>query len=108
MRTCESEHVRLLSKLIEEALSKPLSFEESHEIKDRLADLLLTMTDGASELYETGLALRRWLDDWDIRQRDIDYAEVTTRRLRGWCDLTKDMTRDSLGAARAIGEYEEK
>jgi hypothetical protein len=69
-----------LLELIEEALSKQLSFEETHVIQTRLADLLLTITD--DNLYETGVDFRHWLDDWDIRQRDSDYADVTTGRLK--------------------------
>lgn len=79
MQTHDSEAVQLL-KLIEEALSKRHSFDETERVQTRLADLLLTITD--DDLYDSGVTFRRWLDDWDIRQRDSEYAAATTRTLK--------------------------
>jgi len=79
MREQDIARVQLLT-LMEEAFASELSFNETHRVQTRLADLLLSITD--EYLYETGVIFRRWLDDWDIRQRDGDYAESTTSKLK--------------------------
>jgi hypothetical protein len=85
-----------LLKLIDEALSKPLSFDETTVMQVRLANLL--QKEGATRVIdEAGMTLRRWLDDWDIRQRDSAYAKATTRKLREWHAVVLAASRSSGG-----------
>ena len=71
-----------LIELVDEALARPMSIDESYELVKRLQDLLKTIDD--DKLYEFGVTFRRWLDDIDIRLRDQPYANSTTRRLNDW------------------------
>ena len=82
MRCAKGEYGQLLA-LMEEAFSKSLSFEETYAIQVRLRALLRPIPHSAApDFDEAALTFRRWLDDWDVRQRDSDYADATTARLK--------------------------
>lgn len=68
--------------LIDQALVRPLSFEETEAILVKLTELMRTEPVGSEAVAdEIGMFFRRWLDDWDIRQRDHDYAAAITAKL---------------------------
>lgn len=41
--------------------------------------------EGFDDLYDAGVEFRHWLDDFDIRERDAEYATAVTKRLEEWC-----------------------
>jgi len=75
-------HASTLLLLIDQALARPLSFEETEAILVKLAELMRTEPATSEAVAdEIGMFFRRWLDDWDIRQRDHDYAAAITAKL---------------------------
>ena len=75
-------HISELLMLIDDALSQPRSFGKTEAILVKLAELMRTEPVASEAVVdEIGMFFRRWLDDWDIRQRDHDYAAAITAKL---------------------------
>jgi hypothetical protein len=75
-----------LYELIIEAMSQPLTYEETYEIDKKLDNILLYCeTKLTSDLWDIGGDFSRWLVDLDIRLKDTLYHESTSNRLEEWC-----------------------
>ena len=76
-----------LIDLIRQTISAPLSYDRSLELIRMLDGQRVEMAvQGFGDLCEMAKRFHDCLDDKDIRDRDREYDEITTSRLRKWCE----------------------
>jgi hypothetical protein len=74
-----------LAKMVETTLDSEVSIEEAHEISHRLGELMIEAESPLmKDLYEMAILFGRWLDDTDIRQKDLMYNKLLSGQLRSW------------------------
>ncbi len=61
------------------------SVDEAHALNIELLEIIrYAQQKSMQELIEVAVDLSNWLDDGDIRSRDLGYAEITTKKLKQW------------------------
>jgi hypothetical protein len=77
-----------LIQLINSALDQDLSFEQAYALKENQLKSVLSKIPktGMDDLWAIGMEFNRWLDDEDIRRRDLQYHKVLSEPLRRWCE----------------------
>jgi len=76
-----------LVEMIESVLNSRLSADQAFEKMHQLNLLLLTAeSKSMKDLFEIGVHFSNWLNDQDIRDKDLEYSKTTTDRLRNWCE----------------------
>jgi hypothetical protein len=76
-----------LVQIIDRSTQKEPSVDEAHALNIELLKIIrFAQSKSMQELIDVAVDLSNWLDDGDIRQRDADYSEITTKKLKQWAD----------------------
>ena len=76
-----------LVQLIERSTQNEPSVDEAHALNIELLKIIrFAQQKSMQELIDIAVDLSNWLDDGDIRRRDLGYAEITTKKLKQWAD----------------------
>ena len=79
-----------LVQLIDRSTEKEPSVSEAHALNIELLKIIgFAHSRTMQELIDISFDLSNWLDDGDIRQRDLEYSEITTKRLKEWADKNR-------------------
>jgi HEPN domain-containing protein len=82
-----------LAKLIKQSLSAKIDVDFAHDLSVQLNDLMRGVdAESCPQLIDGAVMLSDWLDDFDIRARDAEYALRTNDRLINWLKEHADET----------------